>query len=148
VIAAGGAAARGEEDAMSLYMLLIYDDEKASETASPDDGVEIMRAYYDFTEQADSAGVVRHSAALQPVGTATTVRVRGGERLLTDGPFAETKEQLAGYYLVDCATLDEAIEWASRIPGATTGSIEVRPVMQIPSRDQFEAAQATTSGRE
>jgi hypothetical protein len=148
VIAADSAAARGEEDAMSLYMLLIYDDEKAWESAPPEDGAKVMQAYYDFTEEVDSAGVVRHSAALQPVATATTVRVRNGERLLTDGPFAETKEQLAGYYLVDCATLDEAIDWASRIPGATTGSIEVRPVMQIPPRDQFEADLAAASGRE
>jgi hypothetical protein len=148
VIAAGGAAARGEEDAMSLYLLLIYDDERPWDSAPPEDGAKVMRAYYDFTEEADSAGVVRHSAALQPSATATTVRVRNGDRLLTDGPFAETKEQLGGYYLVDCATLDEAIEWASRIPGASTGAIEVRPVMQIPPRDQYETDLAAAAGRE
>jgi hypothetical protein len=113
---------------MSLYMLLIYDDEKAWESAPPQDGAEVMQAYYDFTEEVDSAGVVRHSAALQPVATATTVRVRGGERLLTDGPFAETKEWLGGYYVIEAADLDAALEWAGKAAEACGGfPIEVRP---------------------
>jgi hypothetical protein len=73
---------------------------------------------------------------LQPSATATTVRVRDGERMLTDGPFAETREQLGGYYLLDCPDLDAAIGWAAKIPGASSGAVEVRPVMD------YEAAGA------
>ena len=145
MIAADGAAKLGEEDAMSLYLLLIYDDEKAWESAPPEDGATMMRAYYDFTDEADSAGVVRHSAALQPVGTATTVRVRGGERLLTDGPFAETKEQLGGFYLLECNSLDEAIELAAKIPGAQFGSVEVRPVMNYEGAGAEDAQQSAAA---
>jgi hypothetical protein len=124
-------------------MLLIYDDEKAGASASPEDSGRIMDAYYDFTDEAVKAGVVEHSDALQPTSTATTVRVRDGGRILADGPFAETKEQLGGFYIVKCESLDEAIEWAAKIPGATTGSIEIRPVMNIPPREQWRAESET-----
>jgi hypothetical protein len=96
---------------------------------TPEQGAEIMAAYEAFGREAAAAGVLLGGDGLQPTSTATTVRVRDGERLLTDGPFAETREQLGGYYLVDVADLDAAISWAAKIPGAATGSVEVRPVM-------------------
>jgi hypothetical protein len=118
------------------YLLLIYDDEKGWGTISDQDRKSIMDAYNDYTDEVRKAGVSRAAEALQPTASATTVRVRNGETLLTDGPFAETKEQLGGFYLVECDTLDQAIEWAAKIPSATSGSIEVRPVMEYPPRDQ------------
>ena len=87
----------------------------------------MMDAYREFGREA--AGVIVSGDALHPTHTATTVRVRDGERLLTDGPYAETREQLGGYYIVDVADIDEAISWAAKIPGASTGSVEVRPVV-------------------
>jgi hypothetical protein len=84
-----------------------------------------------LTDDMTEAGVLVGGEALEPISAATTVRVRGGERMITDGPFAETKEQLGGFYLVDCADLDEAIEWAARIPSGEFGSIEVRPIMSF-----------------
>jgi hypothetical protein len=128
-------AARRRREAVQ-YLLLIYDDEKGSQTTSDQDRKSMMDAYYGYTDEIEKAGVSRASEALQPTASATTVRVRNGERLLTDGPFAETKEQLGGFYLIECDTLDEAIEWAGKIPSVTSGSIEVRPVMQFPPRDQ------------
>jgi hypothetical protein len=118
------------------YLMLIYDDEKGFETATEADSKTMTDAYYDYTEEIQKAGVSVASEALQPTSSATTVRVRNGQRLLTDGPFAETKEQLGGFYLVECDTLDEAIDWAAKIPSSRTGSIEVRPVMKFPAREQ------------
>jgi hypothetical protein len=85
--------------------------------------------YASFNDDSSSAGVRRAGLALHPVSAATTVRLRDDEVLLTDGPFIESKEQLAGFYLLECADLDEAVSWASRIPGARHGAIEVRPVL-------------------
>ena len=114
------------------YMLLIYStDESRPANGSPEQGEE-MNAYFAFTQEVLAAGVMQHGAPLQPVDTATTVRVRGGQRLLTDGPFAEVKEHLLGYYLLDCADLDAALAWAAKIPTAAHGSVEVRPVHMIP----------------
>jgi hypothetical protein len=118
------------------YLLLIYGAEMDPQSMSQEEFKAVMDAYYDYTDEVVKAGVVRASEALLPSPSATTVRVRDGERLLTDGPFAETKEQLGGFYMVECNTLDEAIEWAAKIPGAKTGSIEVRPVMDIPPRKE------------
>ncbi len=101
-----------------------------------------MAAYGAFGEAAQAAGVMLGGEGLQPTSTATTVRVRDGEALTTDGPFAETREQLGGYYLLDCKDLDEAIGWAAKIPGAQTGSIEVRPVMDYEAMGREEAAHA------
>jgi hypothetical protein len=109
------------------FMLSIYGDESAWAELPPGEEREMMQAYRDFGREA--AGVIVSGDALHPVASATTVRVRDGERLLTDGPFAETREQLGGYYVVDVADIDEAIEWAAKIPGAATGSVEVRPIM-------------------
>jgi hypothetical protein len=118
------------------YLLLIYGDEMDPQSLSEEDFKSIMDAYYDYTDEVVKAGVARASEALQPSASATTVRVRDGETLLTDGPFVETKEQLGGFYLVECDTLDQAIEWAAKIPGAKTGSIEVRPIQEFPPRKE------------
>jgi hypothetical protein len=88
----------------------------------------VFADYMQYSKDLAAAGCLRGGAALQPIATATTVRVRGGKTATTDGPFAETKEQLGGYYIIDVANLDDAIKWAAKCPGAPTGSIEVRPV--------------------
>ena len=111
------------------YLITIYEDEANWAAATPEQTSEIMAAYGALGEALREAGAIVGGEALQPVSTATTVRVRDGETLTTDGPFAETREQLGGYYLLECKDLDEAISWAARIPGAATGSCEVRPIM-------------------
>jgi hypothetical protein len=111
------------------YMLLIYGDENGRESMGEEERGQIFQAYGAFTQELQSNGAMVAGDALQPTQTATTVRVRNDETLTTDGPFAETKEQLGGYYLVEASSLDEAIEWAAKIPGARHGSVEVRPVM-------------------
>lgn len=114
------------------YLLLIYGDEKATEKLSEGDTAAMHKEYLTFTQEIVKSGHLRGGDALQPVRTATTVRVREGKTVKTDGPFAETKEQLAGYYLVEAKDLDEALGIAARIPGAKHGSIEVRPVWPMP----------------
>jgi hypothetical protein len=111
------------------YMLLIYGDQGQWDGLSDEDRGQIMQAYQSFTKELQDSGAMVAGDALQPTQTATTVRVQNDETLTTDGPFAETKEQLGGYYLIEADSLDEAIEWAAKIPGARHGSIEVRPVM-------------------
>jgi hypothetical protein len=111
------------------YLLTIYSDESGRGEATPEQIDQVMNAYWAFQREVDERGVFVAGEGLEPTSSATTVRVRNGEQLVTDGPFAETKEQLGGFYLLDCDNLDEAIEWAAKIPGAQTGSIEVRPVM-------------------
>jgi hypothetical protein len=111
------------------YLLTIYNDESGWSEVTPEQSGQIMAAYEAFGRAATEAGVMLGGEGLQPTSTATTVRVRDGETVTSDGPFAETREQLGGYYLLDCRDLDEAIGWAARIPGAQQGSIEVRPVM-------------------
>jgi hypothetical protein len=111
------------------YLLTIYADESRYSSMTPADSAAMMEAYGTFGADAQAAGVLLGGEGLQPTATATTVRVRDGETLLTDGPFAETREQLGGYYLLDCADLDEANRWAARIPDANGGAVEVRPVM-------------------
>ena len=111
------------------YMLLIYGSGDSWQTLTPEQQQEIGAAYFAFTEELQAAGKMVGGDALQPITTATSVRVRNGETLTTDGPFAETKEVLGGYYLIDVDTLDEALEWAAKIPGAAHGTIEVRPVV-------------------
>jgi hypothetical protein len=115
------------------YLLLIYGNEQAQSGLTEADAAAQYQAYDTFTKDIVDRGLMQSGEALQPTSTATTVRVRNDETLTTDGPFAETKEQLGGYYLVDCKDLDEAIETAARIPGARDGSIEVRPVMEFPA---------------
>ena len=111
------------------YMLLIYVDETQALKLSEAERAALFREYGQFTESIRQSGNLLAGAPLRPTATATTVRVREGKRLVTDGPFAETREQLGGYYLVEAKDLDEAIAMAGRIPGARWGSIEVRPVL-------------------
>jgi len=114
------------------YMLLIYGNEAAMKSATQADRDAMFRSYHDYTQSIIKTGNMKAGDALQPTATATTVRVRDGKTLTTDGPFAETREQLGGYYLIEAKDLDEATKLAARIPGAQVGSIEVRPVMQLP----------------
>lgn len=108
------------------YLLLIYEDEKRFSNGYPEAE---LNEYTAFGKE--FAGAIKGGHALQPTRTATTVRVREGKRLTTDGPFAETKEQLGGFYSVEARDLDEAIAMAAKIPGARSGSIEVRPIMKF-----------------
>ena len=109
------------------YLFLIYTDEKRA-AVSPEQMNELITAYFAYTQELKDRKVYLAGEALQPTQTATTVRVRGGKSLTTDGPFAETKEQLGGYYLVDCNDLDEAIEASARMPVGPHGTVEIRPV--------------------
>ena len=110
------------------YMCLIYQPPLDQTTPERD---ELHKAYWQYTQELQASGKMVGGEALESVSNATTVRVRDGETLTTDGPFAETKETLGGYYVVDCNDLDEALAWAARIPSATFGSIEVRPVADM-----------------
>ena len=111
------------------YLLLIYSNENAEPGPGTPEGDAHYNAYMKYTEELQNKKLMLGANALQGISTATTVRVREGKTQTTDGPFAETKEQLGGYYLVDCKDLDEAIEWAAKIPSAKFGSIEIRPIM-------------------
>lgn len=111
------------------YLCMIYDDEKKWEKMSKAESDTLMGEYNAFTESIKQSGHFVGGEALQPTGTATTVRVRGGKISTTDGPFVETKEQLGGYYLVEAKDLNEAIQIAARIPSAKLGGIEVRPLV-------------------
>jgi hypothetical protein len=113
------------------YILLIYGNENPNPAPTPEDMNAEMNAYNAFTQEISERGVILGGDALHPTSAATTVRVRDSKVLTTDGPFAETKEQLGGFYMVQCNNLDEAIEWAAKIPGAKNGSIEIRPVMEF-----------------
>jgi hypothetical protein len=113
------------------YMLLIHDEESAWGKLSEAERQRIYGEYGQFGQQIKEAGHYLAGAQLQPTTTATSVRVRDGKRLVTDGPFAETREQLGGYYLVEAKDLDEAISIAARIPSARLGTIEVRPVVEM-----------------
>jgi len=109
---------------------LICTEEANDAVMSPDEASALWDEYSRFSEEVGSRGALEGGARLRPTTDATTVRVRDGEVLTSDGPFAETKEQMGGFYLVDCADLDEAIEIAAKIPGARSGSIEVRPIWE------------------
>jgi hypothetical protein len=111
------------------YLLLIHDDESQWGTFSDEERDAFMQEYFRYTNDLRESGAFVAGAQLQPTSTATTVQLRNGETLTTDGPYAETKEQLGGYYLIDVDSLDEAIEWAAKIPSARWGKIEVRPLV-------------------
>ena len=113
------------------YALLIYANEQDWASQSEEQAQTQFQDYMAFTKDIVDRGIMRSGEALQPTTTATTVRVRNGETLSTDGPFAETKEQLGGFYVVEAKDLDEAIEIAVRIPDVRGGSIEVRPIMEM-----------------
>jgi hypothetical protein len=112
------------------YMLLIYTDETA-DAGSAEDQAQMHKEYGEYTQWLQDQGILLAGDALQSIQTATTVRVRNGETLSTDGPFAETKEQLGGFYMIEAKDLDGALEAASRLPGAKHGSVEIRPVMEF-----------------
>jgi len=114
------------------YMLLVYTQE--NNNATPAEMAQVYNGHLAVQQETTRRGIFRAAEPLQTTASATTVRVENGQVLLTDGPFAETKEQLAGYYILDCADLDEALEWAAKIPsacGGATGCIEVRPIRPL-----------------
>jgi hypothetical protein len=112
------------------YMLLLIGDEDQWENLSEQEVGEVMQAYEDYSRQVTESGAFVSGEPLQPSSTSTQLRLVDGERVLTDGPFAETKEQLGGFYVLECKDLDEALDWAEKCPAAAAGgTIEVRPVM-------------------
>jgi hypothetical protein len=113
------------------YLCLIYLPANAPDR-TPEEEQQLHEAYGEYTRRARESGKMISGEPLEPVSTASSVRVRNGKRTITDGPFAETKEWLAGFYNFECDSLDEALDWAAQIPGAAHGTIEVRPVMKIP----------------
>jgi hypothetical protein len=116
------------------YVLLVYSEEQAAAHMAPEAMKAFMDEYATYTQAIQAAGIRQAGEALQPTSTATTVRIKQAKTITTHGPFAETKEQLGGFYLIECANLDEAIEWAVKCPDARYGSIEVRPVMEYGQR--------------
>jgi len=110
------------------YMLLMYGDESIQPQTPEEQQAHTQENWFALMEEMKAAGVLVTQNGLSPVATATTVRVREGKALITDGPFAETHEQLGGFFLLNCKDLDEALRWAAKIPSATLGSIEVRPL--------------------
>jgi hypothetical protein len=125
---------------MPLYALQIWteDTDEAWARVTPEQGKEIMDAYNAFTKDIRDRGIYRAGEALERANTAKTVRVQDGKTMVTDGPFAETKEQLGGFYVVECDDMDQAVEVAARIPGAQVGAIEVRKVLDLPPEYQSE----------
>jgi hypothetical protein len=110
------------------YMLLIYDEERASESVPREQMTEIINAYMAYSQALRDAKMLVGSNRLKPTSAATAVRTTNGQTKVLDGPFAETKEQLGGYYLIDVFDLDAALSWAKRCPGARYGTVEVRPI--------------------
>jgi hypothetical protein len=113
------------------YMLLLYADFSKFEKMAPADMNQTMAAYIAFTEALTKSGALQGSNRLQPTTAATTVRIAGGKSQVLNGPYAESKEQLGGYFLIDVPDLDAALSWAARCPGAAHGSVEVRPIWQM-----------------
>jgi hypothetical protein len=122
------------------YMILIYGDEKAAAGMTEEQMHKMYGAYMAYNMELAGAGILVGGASLQPIATATTVRLKNGKPATTDGPFAETKEQLGGYYIINVANLDEALKWAAKCPGADGGSCEVRPLGIISAPDGSIAA--------
>ena len=117
---------------MPQYMLLLFSDPSQGPAEGSPEAMAEWQAWGTYTQGLKDAGAFVSGEPLEPPTTATTVAMRNGDRVVTDGPFAETKEQLGGYYLIECADLDAAIEIAARVPGALHGSIEIRPIMSLP----------------
>jgi hypothetical protein len=116
------------------YMLLIYTEETEPAEAMTAEGQEAaMQPWFEYSADMEAAGVLEAGEPLHPTSTATTVRVRNDETVTTDGPFAETKEVLGGYYVIDAPDLDDALTWAARCPAAAYGSVEVRPILPMPA---------------
>jgi hypothetical protein len=129
-VGASGFGVTVMEDAMQ-YMLLIYSDESARQNTSEAEMGQVIAAYMAYSEAVSKAGILVASDRLRPIATATTVRITDGKTQVLNGPYAETREQLGGYYLIDVPDLDAALSWAARCPGAAQGSVEVRPVWQM-----------------
>jgi len=131
------------------YILLIVGDESRFDNMSQEDSAARMKLWDEYTQELVEAGAFVSGEGLQPGSTATTLRVEGGERILTDGPFADTKEQVGGFYVVDCQNLDEAIRWAEKLPSTRFGlSTEIRPVMDYDASgggDPQKVGQGTAS---
>jgi hypothetical protein len=115
------------------YLLMIYGNESGWSQLTEAQQQQGMAAYFAYTEALKKAGILKGSNRLQPISSATTVRVQDGKQQVLDGPFADSKEQLGGYYLIEAPNLDAAIEWAARCPGASHGTVEVRPIWEYPS---------------
>ena len=115
------------------YMILIYENEQAWAEMTEEESRRAFGEYMAYSDAMAAAGVMRSGAPLHPTSSATTVRLRDGKLTTTDGPFAETREQLGGYYVIEAADLDAALGWAARCPAARGGSVEVRPVMAVPA---------------
>ncbi len=118
------------------YLCLIYDEESQRESMPQSDLLAMRRDYFALNDELNGAGKLLAAHGLQPTSTATTVRVREGKVSTTDGPFAETREQLGGFYLLDARDLNEAIQTAARIPGARLGCVEVRPIREFPQEQR------------
>ncbi|HEY6307645.1 MAG TPA: YciI family protein [Candidatus Angelobacter sp.] len=126
------------------YMLLIYTREDGAALASQEERTQIINGHRAVMDETRGKGILQGAEPLAPAATATTVRQQNGNTLVTDGPFAETKEQLAGYYILDCKDVDEAIAWAAKIPtacGGVQGCVEVRALRALPARDEVAAAE-------
>ena len=126
------------------YLILIYGNEQHWTSMTPEATAAVLDEYNAFTQQLLDAGALRGGDELQPSFTATTIRKRDGQLQTTDGPFAETKEQLGGYYIVETDTLDEAIALASKCPAVSHGSVEVRPIVEQPAEGVDPNAAAVT----
>lgn len=113
------------------YMLMIYSSEAEENTMKPADIQGLMKAYTAYTEALAKAGALKEGERLRPIADATTVRVRGGKNEVLNGPYAETREQLGGYYVIDVPDLDAALSWAARCPSSSYGTIEVRPIWEM-----------------
>ena len=128
------------------YLLLIGSENKTAAPPSPAEGQAMVQAFMRFSEEVRAAGKTVVSERLRPEDEASRVRVKAGQRQVTDGPFAETKEVLGGFYLLECRDLDEASELAARIPAATRGSIEIRPIWELPESYAAQGAAAGAAG--
>jgi hypothetical protein len=113
------------------YLLMIYHDDAAMQSRSEAETGQVVAAYMAYTEAMNKAGILVGSNRLRPAATATTVRIGNGKTQVLNGPYAETREQLGGYYLIDVPDLDTALSWASRCPGASHGTMEVRPIWSM-----------------
>ncbi len=129
------------------YLLTLYGDESQMADRTPEQMQESMKAWDAYTQETKDAGAFDAGEGLQPTSTATTIKLEpGGDHIVTDGPFAETREQLGGFYLLDCADLDEALGWAKKVPIRPGGAVEVRPAMDLSDFhyvDPYEAAAAS-----
>jgi hypothetical protein len=125
------------------FMLVLWGDEGQWADMSEEEGAAEMAAWEDYSAQLIAAGAMVSGEGLQPSATSKTLRFENGDRVVTDGPYAETKEQLGGFYVIECASMDEALDWAAKVPSAERGSTEVRPVMLYEDAGAEESQPAT-----